>query len=113
LQNSKTFNVGGSFVPNPNSLSSSLALVEYRAGFIYEDTYLNVGDVNIKKYAFTFGFGIPLPHDRVSTAFYKVNFSAEVGKRGTMENGLIQENYVSLHLGFTLNDRWFQRFKFD
>jgi hypothetical protein len=113
LQNSKMLNIGGSFVPNPNALSNYLALVNYRVGFIYEDTYLNVDNVKLKRYAFTFGFGIPLPHDRVSSAFYKVNFSAEVGKRGTMQNGLIQENYVNLHLGFTLNDRWFQRYKFD
>jgi len=113
LQNSQTFNIGGSIVPNPNALSNYLALVEYRLGFIYENTYLNIDNVNIKKYAATFGFGIPLPHDRTSLAFYKVNFSAEVGKRGSLQNGLIQENYVNLHLAFTLNDKWFQRYKFD
>jgi hypothetical protein len=94
-------------------LNSYLALIDYRLGFIYEDTYLNINNVDIKRYAVTFGFGIPLPHDRASSAFYKVNFSAEVGKRGTLEGGLVQENYVNLHLGFTLNDRWFQRFKFE
>ncbi|MBS1532612.1 MAG: hypothetical protein JSU01_20070 [Bacteroidetes bacterium] len=113
LQNSKTFNIGASVIPNPNALSSYLALVDYRVGFIYEDTYLNINNVDIKRYAFTFGFGIPLPHDRVSTAFYKVNFSAEIGKRGTLQSGLVQENYVNLHLGFTLNDKWFVRYKFD
>jgi hypothetical protein len=30
-----------------------------------------------------------------------------------MTDGLLQENYLNLHLGFTLNDRWFRRFKFD
>lgn len=113
LQNSKMINVGGSIIPNSNALNSYLALVDYRLGFIYEDTYLNVNNVDIKRYAVTFGFGIPLPHDRASSAFYKVNFSAEVGKRGTLEGGLVQENYVNFHLGFTLNDRWFQRFKFE
>jgi len=113
LQNSKRINVGGSIIPNSNALNSYLALVDYRLGFIYEDTYLNINNVDIKRYAVTFGFGIPLPHDRASSAFYKVNFSAEVGKRGTLEGGLVQENYVNLHLGFTLNDRWFQRFKFE
>lgn len=113
LQNSKMINIGGSIIPNSNALNSYLALLDYRFGFIYEDTYLNVNNVDIKRYAVTFGFGIPLPHDRASTAFYKVNFSAEVGKRGTLEGGLVQENYVNFHLGFTLNDRWFQRLKFE
>lgn len=113
LQNNKIFNVGASITPNANALSNYLALLEYRVGFIYEDTYLDIDNINIKRYAATFGIGIPLPHDRASLAFYKVNFSAEVGRRGTMQAGLVQENYVNLHLAFTLNDRWFQRFKFD
>jgi hypothetical protein len=113
LQNSKMFNIGGQITPNPASLSSFWALIDYRLGFIYEDTYLKVNGVDIKNYAATFGFGIPLPHDRASSAFYKVNFAAEIGQRGTIANGLVKENYVNLHLGFTLNDRWFQRYKFD
>jgi hypothetical protein len=113
LQNSKMLNIGGQITPNANSLSNYLALVDYRIGFIYEDTYLNVSNTSIKRQAVTFGLGIPLPHDRASSAFYKVNFSAEIGKRGTVANGLVKENYVNFHLGFTLNDRWFQRYKYE
>ena len=113
LVNSRTLNVGGQIIPNQNSLSNYLALVNYQLGFIYDQTNLSINNVNIKRYAATFGLGIPLPHDRASSAFYKVNFSAEVGRRGTLTNGLVQENYVNLHLGFTLNDRWFQRYKFE
>lgn len=113
LQNSKMFNLGGQITPNSNALSNYLALIDYRLGIIYEDTYININNTNIKRYAATFGLGIPLPHDRASSAFYKVNFSAEVGKRGTLTNGLVKENYVNFHLGFTLNDRWFQRYKYE
>jgi hypothetical protein len=113
LQDSKTFNMGGQWTPNVNSLKNFFALIDYRLGFIYEQTYLDVNDINIKRYAVTFGLGIPLPHDRASSAFYKVNFSAEIGQRGQLANELIKENYVNFHLGFTLNDRWFQRFKFE
>jgi len=113
LQNSQTFNVGGQITPNSNALSNYLALMDYRLGFIYENTYLNLNNTNIKRQAVTFGLGIPLPHDRASTAFYKINFSAEIGKRGTISNGLIKENYMNFHLAFLLNDKWFQRFKFD
>jgi hypothetical protein len=113
LQNSKMFSLGGQITPNSNSLSNYLALIDYRLGIIYEDTYININNTNIKRYAATFGLGIPLPHDRASSAFYKINFSTEVGKRGTLTNGLVKENYVNFHLGFTLNDRWFQRYKYD
>ncbi|MBV8391481.1 MAG: hypothetical protein JO080_16865 [Mucilaginibacter sp.] len=113
LQDSKMFNVGGQWTPNVNALNNYFALIDYRLGFLYEQTYLNVNNINIKRYAVTFGLGVPLPHDRASSAFYKVNFSAEIGQRGQLANQLIKENYINLHLGFTLNDRWFQRFKFE
>jgi hypothetical protein len=113
LQDSKTLNVGGQITPNANALSNFFALIDYRLGFIYETTYLNINDVSIKRYAATFGLGIPLPHDRASTAFYKINFSAEIGQRGALTQQLVKENYVNFHLGFTLNDKWFQRFKFE
>ena len=106
-------NVGGQITPNANALSNFFALIDYRLGFIYEQTYLNVNSVTIKRYAATFGFGIPLPHARASTAFYKINFSAEIGQRGVLTQQLVKENYVNFHLGFTLNDKWFQRFKFE
>jgi hypothetical protein len=118
LQDSKMINVGGQWTPNVNALNNFFALIDYRLGFIYEQTYLgqtalNVAGANLKRTAITAGLGIPLPHDRASSAFYKINFSAEVGQRGQLANGLVKENYVNFHLGFTLNDRWFQRFKFE
>jgi len=115
LQNSKTYNLGGQITPDYTALSNYWSTVDYRLGFIYDQTYIDVNNplnntnTNIKSYAVTFGLGLPL-HPNF-TSFYKINFSAEVGRRGTMENGLIQENYVNLHLSFVLNDRWFVKYK--
>ena len=115
LRDSKTFNVGGQFTPNINSLSSYWSAVDYRAGFIYDQSYLNVnsGGVNnnIKRYAASLGLGLPLRGS--STSFYKINMAAEIGRRGTLTNGLVKENYVNVHLSFTLNDKWFQKYRFD
>jgi hypothetical protein len=63
LQNSRTLNVGGQVTPNAASLSSYLARVDYRFGVIYDQTYLNVNNTNIKRYAATFGLGLPLPRN--------------------------------------------------
>jgi len=116
LQDSKTLNIGGQFTPNINALHSYFARTDYRLGFIYDQTYLNVYNTNIKNVAFTAGLGLPLAPNNGSTAFYKINISAEYGQRGTLdstpEGNLIRERYVNIHLGFTLNDKWFQRFKF-
>jgi len=111
LQDSKTFNIGGQFTPDYNALHNYFARADYRLGFIYDQTYLNINNTNITRKAITFGFGFPLAPNNLS--FYKINFSAEIGQRGTIANGLVKENYVNLHLGFTLNDKWFQRFKFE
>ncbi len=112
LQNSKTFNIGGSYIPNINALRNYFARTDYRLGFIYDDSYLNLNNTTIKSYAVTFGLGLPLAPVN-NTAFYKINFSAELGRRGTLDNGLVRENYVNLHLGFTINDKWFTRYRFE
>ncbi|ASU36132.1 hypothetical protein [Mucilaginibacter xinganensis] len=112
FQNSKTFNIGGQYTPNNNALRNYFARVDYRLGFIYDQTYLNLNNTNINRYAVTFGLGLPLAPSQTLTTFYKINLSAEVGKRGTVDNGLVKENYVNIHLGFTLNDKWFQKYKF-
>jgi len=111
LQDSKTFNFGGQFTPDANSLHNYFARTDYRLGFIYDETYLNLNNINIKTTAVTFGFGLPLAPNYSS--FYKINFSVEVGQTGTLQNGLVKDNFVSLHLAFTLNDKWFQKFKFE
>jgi hypothetical protein len=111
LQNSKTFNVGGQYTPNIATLRNYFASVDYRLGAIYDETYMVINNTRIKRYAGTFGLGLPLRPNYGS--FYKINISAEIGQRGSLVNGLVKENYVNIHLGFTLNDRWFQKYKFD
>jgi hypothetical protein len=111
LQDSKTFNIGGQYTPNIGSLSSYFASVDYRLGAIIDQTYIVANNTSIKRYAATFGLGLPLRP--ASSSFYKINLAAEVGKRGTLTNGLVKENYINVHLSFTLNDKWFQKYKFD
>jgi hypothetical protein len=39
-----------------------------------------------------------------------MNFAVKVGSRGTLDNGLIRENYLGFSLGFSLNDNtWFYK----
>jgi len=112
LQNDQNFSLGAQLTPNINSINSFLAVIDYRVGFNYDKTYINFNGTDITQYGATFGFGIPIPNTS-RTDFYKVNFALEVGRRGTLENNLIRENYFNFHLGFTLNNKWFQKFKFD
>lgn len=112
LQNSQSFALGGQITPNIDAIGSYLSLVDYRFGLKYDKTYINTNSTDIKQYAATFGLGLPIPNDS-RTSFYKVNIAAEVGRRGTLENSLVRENYVNIYLGFTINDKWFRKYKFD
>jgi len=118
LLNSKTYNIGGQYTPDINAINSYWSTVDYRLGANYDQTFLNVanptggGFTNIKSYALTFGLGMPLKPNFTQT-FYKINLGVEVGQTGTLANGLVKENYFNIHLGFMINDRWFQRFKFE
>jgi hypothetical protein len=117
MVNSSTFNVGGQFTPKMDALNNYLATIDYRLGLMLDKTYYNVpnpvggGSTNITSKAVTVGLGLPLRGSLSS--FYKMNLTAEFGQRGTLNNGLIKENYFNIRLGFTLNDKWFQRYKFD
>lgn len=103
--------IGGQFTPDPTAVSSYFKLVEYRLGFKYDKTYVQINNNDINQYGLTFGLGMPLQSSR--TTFYRVNIAAEIGQRGTLENSLIRERYLNLTLGFTMNDRWFIKPKFD
>jgi hypothetical protein len=111
LQNSESYSLGGQITPNNNSIHSYLALIDYRLGVRYDKTYIKLSNTDIKQYSVSAGLGLPLP--RNGGAFYKINLAAEYGQRGTLSNNLIKENIISFHIGFTLNDTWFQKYRFD
>ncbi|MDO3640690.1 hypothetical protein [Mucilaginibacter sp. L3T2-6] len=112
FQNSKTYSIGGQYTPNNNALRNYFQRIDYRLGFIYDQTYLSLNNTNVNRTAVTLGLGLPLAPSQTLSTFYKINVSAEIGKRGTLDNGLVKENYVNIHLGFTLNDKWFQKYQF-
>lgn len=112
LTNTQGFSVGGQFTPDITAINGYFKRVDYRLGFSYDKTYVQMNGQNINQTAFTFGLGLPLS-SYARSSFYKLNLSTEIGKRGKIGNGLIQEGFINFHLGFMLNDRWFQRFKFD
>lgn len=113
LKDTYGFSVGGQFTPDITAINGYFKRVEYRLGLSYDKTYIQMNNQDVKQMAVTFGLGLPLQPAYARSSFYKMNVSAEIGRRGKVNNGLIQERYVNIHLGFMLNDKWFQRFRFD
>jgi hypothetical protein len=112
LQDTYGASVGGQITPDITAINGYFKRVDYRLGFSYDKTYIQMNGQDIKQMAVTVGLGLPLS-SYTRNSFYKMNLSAELGKRGTVSNGLLQEKYINFHLGFTLNDKWFTRFRFD
>ena len=53
-------------------------------------------------------FGLTLP----VKGFSNLTGMIELGRKGTLSTGVLKENYINLKIGFTLNDKWFQRTKY-
>ena len=113
--NSSRLAIGGFYLPKINSISSYFDRITYRFGIRIENTGLLVdGSGNnsnfseIKDFGISFGLGIPLK--QLST----INVGLEYGKRGTIDNNLIQENYFNMRLSLSLTDiNWFIKRRID
>ena len=102
------FNVGGEYTPDPLSVYKYLSRVTYRLGFYYGTDYVQLRNTDMNYYGLTFGASFPFRRstDRIHTA-------VEIGRRGTEANGLVQANYFKVHLGISLNDKWFIKRRYD
>ena len=103
-----TIALGGYFIPDYNSFSSYLKRIVYRAGLHFENTGLEINNETINEFGISFGVGLP-----VGNVFSNANIGFEFGKRGTTKADLIQENFMNLQISLSLNDRWFQKRKYD
>ena len=100
--------VGGYYIPNYTSFSSYLSRITYRAGLKFEKTGLVVNNESINDVGMSLGAGLP-----ITGTFSNVNIGIEFGKKGTTSAGLVQENYLNFSVGFSFNDKWFVKSKFN
>ncbi len=100
--------VGGFFIPDYTSFSGYFKRITYRAGIRMQNTGLIVNDKEIKDFGITFGFGLPLGGN-----FSNLNLGFELGRKGTTTADLIEESYLKVNLGLSLNDLWFRKRQID
>lgn len=115
LKNSMRISLGAQYVPNSKAMgdNSYLKRVNYRMGIRYAQTALELKSTQLVEYGASIGFGFPVGRNFLFQNFSMVNIGAEFGQRGTTSNGLIRENFIKATIGFTINDRWFVKPKFD
>ena len=68
---------------------------------------LRVDGTSIEDFGINFGVGLPIAG--LSTA----NVGVEFGRMGASVNQLVEENYVTIRIGFSLNDLWFIKRQYD
>lgn len=67
-----------------------------------------VNSESIDDKAITLGMGLPLPG-----TYSNLNLGLEIGQRGSTKGGLVQQDYINISVGFSFNDKWFQKRKYD
>ncbi|MFC5045624.1 OmpP1/FadL family transporter [Aquimarina hainanensis] len=82
--------------------------IQYRAGFNMDNGNLEVDGERVHGAEFTLGIGLPMKG--ISNSMFNISYS--YGQNGQLTNGLIQENYHTVTLNFSLDGIWFKRKKF-
>ncbi len=101
------FGLGGFYIPEYTSITSYWKRIVYRFGFRFEDKGYQINNQSIKENGITFGLGLPM------AGYSNTNVTFEIGKLGTKNSNLIEENYWAVRFGFSLNDIWFIKRKYN
>ena len=108
LQNSFRVAIGGQFSPDPKDIKY-INRIQYRAGFSYSQTSLEIRNNHLDDKTLSVGLGLPLRKSLSSM----INFGFEFGERGTKKDNLIKEQYSRFVVGLTFNELWFQKRRYD
>lgn len=110
LKDNPYVRTGLEYTPTWNYLAKFHRKVNYRVGFQYATSYLNMRGIEQKEICVSVGFGLPI---QVQNQNSRINVTFESGKNGTTEKGLIQESFLRLRVGFSMRDLWFQHRKYN
>lgn len=116
LGDSQKFIVGLDFLPNSRTSRRIFSKIHYRLGGRYEQMSAIVDNQQLEAYGISFGAGIPISLKRPQSPS-TFNIGVEMGRRGTTENNLLQEDYLMISIGLTLmphfRNGWFVQRKYD
>lgn len=108
LKDNLRVSIGGQFRPSAVDIGKFYERVNYRAGFRFEQSYLEIHNTRINDIGISFGVGLPMKKSRST-----MNIAVELGTQGTTNNELIKENYMRLTIGTSLQERWFLKRRYN
>lgn len=103
--------LGGWYLPNVNNFRNYFERVTYRYGAYYEKGNLFLNGKNINEFGIT--GGVSLPFNGKTNSASALNIGFEIGKRGTLQNNLINQNFINLKIGINFADKWFNKRFYD
>jgi len=111
LRNTYRIAAGGEFIPNSNSYNRYWKRIRYKAGVYYtQDPRSDNLNEQLTETGVTIGLTLPVVLARGQKSW--CNLAVTGGKFGT--EGSLNETFVRINLGFTLNDNlWFYKRKFN
>jgi hypothetical protein len=112
LKNSLRASFGVQIVPNALDYNNYFRRVKYRFGMAFTNTYLQMNGKQLNDFGVSFGAGFPIRKSQTDLSKGMVNVGIEIGKRGTTEMNLLQENYVRFTVSMSIYDLWFRKPKY-
>ncbi len=97
--------MGGEFTPNSADLTSYFSRVTYRFGLYYGTEYVKLQNTTLPDFGVTLGGSFP--YKRNTRSHSRISTSLNIGRTGTLTNGLLQQTYVRFGFGLTFNEKWF------
>ncbi len=110
LKNTFSLGVGGEYTPDVSSVDNYLERITYRIGINYATLpYVprSATGEQVKDFGINFGWTLPVAR------FSSIDMAFKVGRRGNVEDNYIRENYYKIYIGFTFNDQWFIKSRYD
>lgn len=115
MRNSETISAGLEYTPEVGS-KDFFPGIRYRLGFRYEKSNLMINNEGINDVGMSFGLTLPVNLKR-SLTNSTFNIAGRYGTFGTVDNGLIEEEYFHIYVGFSFTphfrNRWFVQPKYD
>lgn len=108
FQDTYRISAGGWYLPNYNNFRNYFSRVIYRYGAFYERGNLKLEGNSINKFGISAGVMLPFKNSSI-TRMSGLEIGVEVGKRGTLKNNLINQNFINLKVGFNFADKWFRK----
>ncbi len=114
LKNSQRFTAGFQVQPKQNGRGNYLSAIQYRLGVRYYQTGLEIRNILLTETSVNLGFSFPVPYrTKLGEPVSRATINFEYGMRGTTEANLIREDFARVTFGFSINDRWFAKYKYD